>query len=393
MKKTDELKREIDAKRQEVDRLQREEQIDAAFKASNELNEMMKEFEIAKSLEATDFNKFIDGTKFNIAPETTDKVVLRNRAFNKLVFDGKNARLTDAERDAYYNVSGSPGQPGQIEAISSKGGYLVPEEQMKTLYEFREPLVQLKNEVTVVTVTAPSGKWPTLPPQKLEFMSFAEMTPITESDVTFAQATYSIEDKGLIIPISNQLIDDADVNIISVIGDQLAKSAVKGENKAILTPLNTMLADSDTTVMGTGTTKALTTGIIKDLNGVFYDTAKIYTNQSGMAWLSNVEDGNNRPLLQPDVVENGKFRFRGKPIVMLPDDTLPNQTSGGNEYAPFFVGDMKSYMTFFERKGMELAMSTELYFARYGTALRAVVRYGVKVIDSRAMIALKVKVG
>lgn len=391
MKKTDELKREINAKRQEVDRLQREEQTDAAFKAANELNEMMKEFEIAKSLEVSDFEQFANQAKSNVTPEPTDKEVLRNRAFNKLVF--KTASLTDAEREAYFNVSGTPGQPGQIEAISSKGGYLVPEEQMKTLYEFREPLVQLKNEVTVVTVTAPSGKWPTLPPQKLEFMAFEEMTPIAESDVSFSQATYSTTDKGIIIPISNQLIEDADVNIISVIGNQLAISAVKGENKTILTPLNTMLTDSDTTIMATGTTKALTTGIIKDLNGVFYDSAKIYTNQSGMAWLSNVEDGNNRPLLQPDVVEAGKFRFRGKPIVMLPDDTLPNQTSGGNEYAPFFVGDMKSYMTFFERKGMELAMSTELYFARYGTALRAVVRYGVRVIDSRAMIALKVKVG
>lgn len=391
MKKTDELKREINAKRQEVDRLQREEQTDAAFKAANELNDMMKEFEIAKSLETSDFEQFANQAKSNVTPEPTDKEVLRNRAFNKLVF--KTASLTDAEREAYFNVSGTPGQPGQIEAISSKGGYLVPEEQMKTLYEFREPLVQLKNEVTVVTVTAPSGKWPTLPPQKLEFMAFEEMTPIAESDVSFSQATYSTTDKGIIIPISNQLIEDADVNIISVIGNQLAISAVKGENKTILTPLNTMLTDSDTTIMATGTTKTLTTGIIKDLNGVFYDSAKIYTNQSGMAWLSNVEDGNNRPLLQPDVVEAGKFRFRGKPIVMLPDDTLPNQTSGGNEYAPFFVGDMKSYMTFFERKGMELAMSTELYFARYGTALRAVVRYGVRVIDSRAMIALKVKVG
>ena len=392
MKKTDELKREINAKRQEVDRLQREEQMDAALKAAKELNAMCDELEIAKSLEVSDFEKFNQQAKFNVAPEPTDKAVLRNRAFNKIVFEGKNARLTDAEYEAYYNVSGSPGQPGQVESISSKGGYLVPEESFQTLQELKEPYVQLKNEVTVVQVTAPSGKWPQLPPQKLEFMSFAEMTPISESDVTFAQASYSIEDKGLIIPISNQLIDDADVNIIEVIGNQLAISAVKGENKAILAPLNELAEDSDTTIMATGTTKALTTGLIKELNGVFYDSAKIYTNQSGMAWLSNVEDGNNRPLLQPDVVEAGAFRFRGKPIVMLPDDTLPNLGSGANTYAPFFVGDMKSYMTFFERKGLELAMSTELYFARYGTALRAVLRYGVKVMDTRAMIALKVKV-
>ena len=168
-----------------------------------------------------------------------------------------------------------------------------------------------------------------------------------------------------------------------------AISAVNGENKTILAPLQSM---TTVTSMATGTTKTLTTALIKDLNGVFYDRAKIYTNQSGMAWLTTLEDSNKRPLLTPDVAEEGAFRFRGKPIVMLPDDTLPNTTTGGSEYAPFFVGDMKSYMTFFERKGMELAMSTELYFARYGTALRAVVRNGVKVTDSRAMIALKVQI-
>ena len=389
MKKTDELKREINAKRQEVDKLQREEQMDAALKAAKELNAMCDELEIAKSLEASDFEKFNQQAKFNAEQEPTDKAKLRNRAFNKLVFDGKNARLTDAEREAYFNVSGSPGQPGQVESISAKGGYLVPDEQFKTLQELKEEYVQLKNEVTVVNVTAPSGKWPQLPPQRLEFVSFAEMTPITESDVTFAQATYSIEDKGLIIPISNQLIDDADVNIIEVIGNPLAIAAVKGENKTILAPLQSM---TTVTSMATGTTKTLTTALIKDLNGVFYDRAKIYTNQSGMAWLTTLEDSNKRPLLTPDLAEEGAFRFRGKPIVMLPDDTLPNTTTGGSEYAPFFVGDMKSYMTFFERKGMELAMSTELYFARYGTALRAVVRNGVKVTDSRAMIALKVQI-
>ncbi|MBR1728071.1 MAG: phage major capsid protein [Selenomonadaceae bacterium] len=391
MRKTDEMKKEINAKRAELERLQREEQMDAAIKTMNELNKMMDEYSIQKSLEDSDFTNFIGESKFNVESETTDKAILRNRAFNKLVFkEGRG--LTEAERDAYFNISGSPGQPAQVESISSKGGYLVPEEQMKTLYEFKEQYVQLKNEVTVVQVTAPSGKWPTLPPQKLEFQSFAEMTPIAESDITFAQASYSIEDKGLIIPVSNQLIEDADIQIIDVIGNQLAISAVKGENKDILDPLEDMVDSSDVTVMASNTAKSLTTAITKDLNGIFYDSAKIYTNQSGMDWLSNLLDGNNRPLLQPDIAQPDAFRFRGKPIIMLPDDTLPNTKSGGNDYAPFFVGNMKAYMTFFERKGLELALSRELFFARYGTALRAVVRYGTKVIDDRAMIALKVKV-
>ena len=134
MKKTDELKKEISTKRQEVDKLQREQQIDAAFKAAQELNQMMNEFEIAKSLEASDFENFAQQTKFNAAPEPTDKAFLCNRAFNKLVFN--LGGLTDAEREAYYNVTneqGQPGSPGQIEAVPNRGGYLVLPEQSAKL--------------------------------------------------------------------------------------------------------------------------------------------------------------------------------------------------------------------------------------------------------------------
>lgn len=389
MKKSDEMKREITAKRQELDRLQREEQMDAATKAAEELTNMVNEYNITKALEDSDFEKFQNQSKANVADEPKDKAVLRNRAFNKLVL--QSGALTEAEREAYFNISGSPGQPAQVESIPGKGGYLVPEEFIGKLQVFEEDLVKLKDHVTVVQTEYIAGKWPTLPPQKLEFVPFEEMTDLAESDVTFMQATYMVEDKGLIIPISKQLYDDADVSIVDVIGDQLGIAAVKAENKTILKPLNDLVGDSDTTTIITSY-KTINTAMIKDLNGIFNSRAEIFTNQSGFAWLSNLEDGNNRPLLQPDVAVADSYRYKGKPVIMVPDDTLPNLTSGGNEYAPFFIGDMKSYLTFFERKGLELALSTEVYFKQYGLALRAVIRHGIKMMDSRAMIALKVKV-
>ena len=76
----------------------------------------------------------------------------------------------------------------------------------------------------------------------------------------------------------------------------------------------------------------------------------------------------------------------------MPNLTLPSiEVSAQDSYAPFFVGDMKAYMTFFERQGMELAVSDELYFRKYGKAVRAVVRWGVTVMDPNAMLALAVK--
>ena len=107
--------------------------------------------------------------------------------------------------------------------------------------------------------------------------------------------------------------------------------------------------------------------------------------------MANLDDGQNRPLFQPDVTEPNKYRFRGKEVVVIPNTTLPNTTSGNDTFAPIFVGDMKSYLTFFERKGMELTTSREYLWRKYALALMGIIRFGVVVTDPNSMVALKVK--
>ena len=397
MKVTDELKQQIAAKRSEMDRLEQEAKLDEASNAADELNALMDKFKVAQAKEKSDFEDFTRAVESRnvtvIAPNADNTAKLRNRAFNKLVL---GRTLTDEERNAYFNVTGSPGQPALIESIDTKGGYLVPEEQMQTLQEFRKAYVALKDYVSVVSTNTTSGRWATLPAQDLEFQSFAEMTDIAESDLTFAQATYVIEDRGLIIPVSKQLIADANVNIIDVVGRKLAEGAVKAENKEIIKPLNTLITGDTAAGITAATTitdiKGFNAALFKTLDSTYYPAARIFTNQDGFLWLSNLIDATNRPLFVPDVTEPDKYRYRGKEIIVVPNGTLPSTTSGNDSFAPFFIGDLAAYLTLFERQGMELATSSELYFRKYGMALRAVIRFGVVVTDKDAMTALKVKV-
>ena len=397
MKQTDELKQQIKAKRAEVEKLQQEMNLDLAAAAADELNDMVAKYKVAAALEEADFKSFMANARPLEATSTLDTATLRNRAFNKLVFGRGN--LTDEERAAYFNVTnttGNPGSPGQIESVDTRGGYLVPEEQMRTLQEFRKDFVALKDYVSVVSTNTTSGRWATYTQQDLEFQNFAELTDIAETDVTFSEATYVIADRGLIMPISNQLIADADVDIMSFIGRQLAEGAVYTENKEILKPLNTLITGDTAASIAAATTitsyKALQTAMMKTLDGVYASAMKIFTNQDGLLWLANLEDGQNRPLFQPDVTAPNTYRFRGKEIVVVPNLTLPNTTISSKDYAPIFIGDMRSYLTFFERQGLELATSSELYFRKYGTAIRAIIRFGVVVTDPNAMVALKVEV-
>ena len=390
MLKSDQLKQQIEAKRAEVERYRHAADMTAALNAAEELQEMWDKLQIELKLEKTNLDSFkADMAKVTVN-QPMDEERLRRRAVNKLVLNPMRSvpiPLTDEERRAYFNVSGTPGSPGQIESVPSRGGYLVTPEQIKTLQEFRQAYVGLKNYVSVVSTNTTSGRWPVKPIQYLTFTPFSELTAISEAEISFTEANYTISDRGLIVPISNQLIDDADIDIISIIGRDLALAATRAENEQILTPLNNLLTNA--TVISTY--KALNTALYKTLDGIYEPSSKIFVNQDTFLWLANLDDGTNRPLFVPDVVEPNKYRYRGKEIVVLPNLVLGNETSGNDTYAPIFVGDMKTYMTFFERKGLELASSSEYLWEKYGYAIRAVIRFGVVVTDPNAMIALKVK--
>lgn len=387
MKKSDELKLALNEKRAEAEKLQGEGKIDEALKIVETFNALKKEIDLAVKLEEMQLEDFLkDAKPVQETPKSNlSEKVLFNRARNKMLF--KKGALTEEEKRAYRNVSGTPGSPGQIESVPARGGYLVTPEQIKTLQEFRQAYAALKPYVRVVSTNTTSGTWPVKPIQYLNFRPFSELTAIAESEINFTTANYTISDRGLIIPFSIQLLDDADIDVISVIGRDLALAAVRAENEQILTPLNALMTGA--TVINNH--KALNNALFKTLDGVYEPSAKIFVNQDSFLWLANLEDATNRPLMVPDVTAPNKYMYRGHEIIKLPNLTLGNSTSGNDTYAPIFIGDMKSYMTFFERKGLELSTSSEYLWEKYGFAIRAVIRFGVVVTDPSSMIALKVK--
>lgn len=381
MKKSVELKKDIDAKRIEVENFQREEKIPEAKKAAAELSRMVDEYDVTVAMERSDFENRVANAKPLNQLSGDDEKTLRNRAFNKLVFN--RGQLTDEERRAYFNVSneeGQPGSPGQIESVNTRGGYLVPEEQLTTIREFRKAYAQLRDYCHVIQANSTSGKWPTLGEESGVLVNFDELTDINESDFEFGQARYEIASYGDIIPVSNMLIKDTNVNILGIVGQRLARKAVNTENAVILSKLSAL---PTTTISDY---KGLNKALIRDLDPIYFANARIFTNQDGFLWLSNLVDANQRPLLQPDVTAPDIYRYKGKQIVVLPNSIL--QTADSK--IPFFVGNLSDYLMFFERQGVEIAVSTEYLFSKYGTALRCVIRFGVAVDDTDAIKAYTV---
>lgn len=336
-------------------------------------------------MEKADLADFLPKAAPVLKNAVEDKV-MRNRIFNKLVL---GAPLNEQEQEFYMadstpvkRVDDAAGTPGQVGATPAKGGYLVPEEQMATLREYRKAYTSLKTLAHVQTANSTSGSMPTLGDENGVLTNFEEITTIKQSDFDFGQLRYEIKDYGDIIPVSNQLLQDADVSILDIIGQRFARKSINTENQEILGLLGGLSS------AGLKDYKSLMKALNVDLDPAYYAGARIVTNQDGFQWLSELEDNQKRPLLVPDVAAQDTYRFRGKEIFVLSNTTMATK----NSKIPFYIGSISDYVAFFQRLGVEIAVSQDFLFDKYATALRCVERFGVVADDTDAVKAYSVTV-
>ncbi|WP_370850205.1 phage major capsid protein [Megasphaera sp.] len=379
MRKTIELKKLLDAQRKKVDDLYKQEQFDDAANEAKQLNELKREYDIAAAVENA-ANVFQGEPVNGPIAGTKDAKKLHNRIFNKLVLGDKFgfAALTDEEKEYAKTLNATTGQLG---ATPAKGGYLIPEEQMNTILEPRRAFTQLKNYCNVQVVNSRIGSIPTATEETGQLDAFDELGEISNTDIDFGQIKWSTHDYGDIIPVANQLLQDIDVDLTGLIANRFARKAVNTENAKILALVQSIDATAITDYKG------IKTALNKTLDPEISATATIFTNQTGYDYLDQLEDAQKRPLLTPDVTAPGQYRFRGRPIVVLKDTIFKVDATT----IPFLVGSLSDFAIFFDRLGVELAVSTEALFSKYATAIRAVERFDVQKRDGDAMAYLTLK--
>ena len=374
MTKSDELKKIIDELKDTADKLQQAEQYDDAARVADELRDAVRDYKVARAMEEAEATNFVATATPATAKSMISDAVMRNRVFNKLVL----GRKLNEEEQAFLNEAGTP---GQVETTPGKGGYLVPQEQIAQFLELRRAYTQLKGYTNVQVALSNAGKQPTVGTETGTLTAFDELNEIHQGDIDFGQLEYAIKDYGDIIPVSNSLLQDADLNLMGIIGQRFARKAVNTENAQILAKL-AAITDSPTAISSyKGITKALNV----TLDPAFYANAKIFTNQDGFEWMSELEDGQNRPLLVPDVVAPDTYRFRGKEVVVISNSILETSETGTGTVtrkAPMYIGSMSDFLAFFERKGVEVAVSDQAGFTKNATLIRAIERFDTVVADA-----------
>lgn len=278
---------------------------------------------------------------------------------------------------------------GLVEGTDADGGYTVPEDVSTRVEHYKDVDYALESDIDVVPVSTNKGSRTYQKKGEVDtFVDIDENGAITEEidAPQFERVPYAIQDRAGFMPVSNDLVEDSDSNILEIVAEWLGKADVATTNKHVLAKVaekaQVDLKDID------GIKKALNV----TLGQAYKAGAKIYTNDDGLNYLDTLKDANGRPMLNPDPTAPASLTLRCGTTV-LPIKVLPNKvfkTEGTK--VPFIVGNLFDYVRKYDRKKMSITASTIASigsfnaFAQNMTLLRAILRDDYRVKDADSIV-------
>ena len=229
--------------------------------------------------------------------------------------------------------------------------------------------VDLKQFTTIHPAQKGSGKYPILKKATSKMASVAELEKNPKlAKPEFQEVDWTVETYRGAIPVSQESVDDADVDLVSIVAEAAAQIKVNTTNNAIAEVLKTFTAK---------TVKNLDE-IKKILNVDFdpaYDVAFV-VSQSFYQLLDSLKDQNGRYLLQDSITAASGKVLLGKPVFVLSDTVLGNAGE-----AKAFVGDFKRAVLFADRQDLGLRWADNEIYGQY---LQAVLRFDAVKADAKA---------
>lgn len=308
----------------------------------------------------------------------------------------KADQVADFAKAVRNIIKGVPAGTGLAEGVGERGGYTVPEDVSTRIEYYKDVDYSLESDIDVVGVSTNKGsrtyQKKTTPNT---FVDIDENGAITEEIAApqFERLPYAIQDRAGFMPVSNDLIDDSDANIVDVVAQWLAKADVNTTNKKVLA----LVAGKEQTDLKdiNGIKKALNV----TLGQAYKAGAKIYTNDDGLNYLDTLVDSTGRPLLNPDPTAPANLQLRCGTTV-LPIKVLPNSVMAtSTNKVPFIVGNLFDYARKYDRKKTTIDASTVATigsfnaFAQNMTLMRAIQRNDYRVKDKDSIVNGFITVG
>ena len=343
---------------EKLDRAETEEEVSTVEKSLEDLQKELEEKQAEKAKleeEIEDLQKQVDEQNRK-APTFKD---VEQRGGKKL-----------EERDAIAKFIRT-GQTRGIEGLKttdSGSAALIPTEVLKPhfLEKTRNPLLDL---VQRVKVNSGSGKYPVIKKTDSKMASTDELKANPElGKPSISEIDYSIKTYRGYIPVSQEMIDDADYDIMSIVEDEVFN---QGENTELSLVATILKSATQADAAGFDGIKDIYN---KKLKSIY--KASIVVTQSMFAALDKVKDKNGRYMLQTDVASPTGYSFGGKTIYPV-DDTV----FGAEGDMKFFIGDVSEFVKLFDRSQVSVKwVNNDIY----GQLLGLFIRLDVKKVDDAA---------
>ena len=368
-----ELLDSINDKKADIKKLVEENKLDEAKKAKDELKEMQTKFDLLKDLD--------DGKTEDVKKK------------------GADGKLKDAEKKDTVKAFADAARRGfkvedsMNEGTPADGGYTVPEDIQTRINERRSAKASLIDLVDVESVTTNKGSRTFKKrAQQTGFQKVGEGAKIgAKATPQFERMDYTISKYAGYLPVTNDLLEDSDAAITSVltawIGDESRVTRNNIIRAAINTKEKTALANLDDIKKALNVT----------LGAAFKSTSKVVTNDDGLQYLDTLKDSDGKYLLQPNPADPMQLRLCAGativPVVVIPNDDLPSDVATAKKRKiPMIIGDLKEGIKFFDRKRItitasNLAAAGDLNaFEEDLTLFRAIEREDCQVKDDMAFV-------
>lgn len=233
-----------------------------------------------------------------------------------------------------------------------------------------ETVVDLRQHVGRVPVTTGTGSYPILRANKNKMISVAELAKNPAlANPEFTKVNYEIETYRGYIPVSQESLDDSDIDLGGLVAESIQHQSLNTSNAEIAAKLQTATAKTVTTIDD-----------LKDIVNVAIDPAynvKFIASQSFFNELDKMKDNDGRYLLQQDVTVASGYKLLGREVVVMGDDVIGK--TAGDKVA--FVGDPSLFAKYFDRQQASVRwVDNDVY----GQLLAGFIRFDVEVADTAA---------
>lgn len=278
---------------------------------------------------------------------------------SQLKTDGKDVLVP-------MNVAVNPTTDGLkkdgTEKVTSKEIVTTPIREVKTVLD-------LKQFTTIHKASKGEGSYPILKRATSEMVSVEELEKNPAlAKPEFTSVDWKVKTYRGAIPLSQEAIDDADVDLLAIVAEAANQIKVNTTNKAIATVLKDFEAKSAANL------DEIKHILNKDLDPAY--NVSFVVSQSFYQKLDTLKDKNDRYLLQDSIDSASGKAFLGHPVFVVSDTTL-----GADGEAKAFIGDIQRAVLFADRQELGLRWTDNEIYGQY---LQAVVRFDVKKADAKA---------